>query len=139
MTLRMDALHGICNRISLNIPEHCSWQWDKEFDLALLVFDRSDSDLMYFPLAKEFERQWDHDSIDNPENSFCAYVNSAFGVVPGQRVFSSSEIDGLMLFVAWWPWGDDSKVSLRMGLVSSREPEKSKERYNSHLKSWLSL
>jgi hypothetical protein len=98
-----------------------------------------DSDLMYFPLAKEFDRQWDYNSINDPSSSFCTYVNSAFGVVPGQRVFTSSEIDGLMLFAAWWPWGDDSKVSLRIGLISSKEPAKSKELHKTHLRAWFSI
>jgi hypothetical protein len=135
----LDVLHGICARISLNVPEQCSWQWDGEFELALLVFDMKDSDLMYFPLSKEFDKQWDFTSIEDPSNSFCTYINSAFGVVPGQMVFTSNEIDGLMLFAAWWPWGDESKVSLRVGLISSKEPEKSKALHKAHLQSWFSI
>jgi hypothetical protein len=139
MTQGLDPLQGICQRIRLNVPSQCSWKWDREFDLALLVFDMEDADLLYFPLVKEFEKQWDFDTINDPSNSFCSYVNSAFGLVPGQKLFTTNVLDGITLFAAWWPWGDDTKVSLRIGLISTTDPEKGKELHKTHLKNWFSI
>jgi hypothetical protein len=38
-------------------------------------------------------------------------------LMPGQVFFTSHMVDQIVLGVAWWPWGDDDKVSMRVGLI----------------------
>jgi hypothetical protein len=45
------------------------------------------------------------------------YVHSEFGMMPGQAFFTSHMVSNLVLGVAWWPWGRDDKVSMRVGLI----------------------
>ena len=114
----LDALGNICQRISLNIPENSPWRWDKEFNLALAVIDRKDEIMVELPLTLEFSHKWDFTTIDDADASVRDYFQSGFGIVPGQKVFTMDPVNGVVLYTAWWPWGDDARISLRLGLVS---------------------
>ncbi len=114
----LDALGTVCRRISLNIPETCPWRWDKEFNLALTVIDKQDEIMIELPLTLEFAHKWDFTTINDAEAPIRDFFESGFGVVPGQKVFTMDPVDGIVLFAAWWPWGDDERISLRLGLVS---------------------
>jgi len=105
----------ICARISLNVPSRCAWCWDEVFGMALVVFDRGDMDLVYFPMTQEFEALWDIASIDRAPQHFRRHVNETFGIIPGQKIFTVT--DAHTLFAVWWPWGDGAKISLRVGLL----------------------
>ena len=114
----LDALENVCQRISLNIPKNCPWRWDKEFNMAVTVIDRQDEIMIELPLVLEFTHKWDFASIQDAEAPVRDYFQAGFGVVPGQKVFSMDPVDDVVLFAAWWPWGDEARISLRLGLFS---------------------
>lgn len=114
----LDALETVCRRISLNIPDHCPWRWDKASNLALTVIDTQDEIMVGLPLALEFSHQWDFTTINDADASVRDFFNSGFGIVPGQKVFTTNPIGGLVLYVAWWPWGDEERISMRLGLMA---------------------
>lgn len=115
---QLDTFASVCQRICLNIPADCPWRWDKEFNLALTVIDRKDEILVELPLTLEFSHKWDFSTIDDAEAPLREYFQTGFGVVPGQKLFTMDPVQGVVLYAAWWPWGDDARISLRMGLVS---------------------
>ena len=114
----LDALETVCQRISLNIPKNCPWRWDKEFNMALTVIDRQDEIMIELPLVLEFTHKWDFATIQDAEAPVRDYFQAGFGVVPGQKVFSMDPVNDVVLFAAWWPWGDEARISLRLGLFS---------------------
>ena len=89
------------------------------FNTALVVFDKCDMDVIYIPITQEFDNQWDFATIERSPSSFYTYFNRVFGVVPGQKVFTSTNASGTILFAVWWPWGDGNKISLRVGLYDT--------------------
>jgi hypothetical protein len=114
----LDDLASICQRISLNIPGNCPWRWDKAFNLALTVIDRQDEIMVELPLTLEFSSKWDFATISDAEEPVRDFFQSGIGVVPGQKVFTTDPINGVILYVVWWPWGDDERISIRLGLTS---------------------
>jgi hypothetical protein len=107
----------ICSRICLNIPDTYYWQWDKIREMAFLALEKEDAELVFFPLFKEFNHHWDFASNGDSDTVVAPRINSEFGLMPGQAFFSSRPICDLILFVAWWPWGQDDKISMRVGLI----------------------
>ncbi|BBO66846.1 hypothetical protein DSCA_07760 [Desulfosarcina alkanivorans] len=135
----LDDLETICQRISLNIPEDCPWRWDKEFNLALTVIDRKDEIMVELPLTLEFSHKWDFATINDAEAPIRDFFQAGFGVVPGQKVFTMDPFQGVVLYAAWWPWGDDERISLRLGLVSVSGEKMDKSEVKSLICSWLNL
>jgi hypothetical protein len=129
----------ICVKISLNVPPHCTWCWDEVFGTALVVFDCSDFDLVYIPMTLEFDAQWDMASIDKAPPQFSSYFNRVFGIMPGQKIFTAVDGDGLILFAVWWPWGDGAKISLRVGLFSPTEDRLARHQIKALLTDWFRL
>ena len=113
----LDALETVCRRITLNIPDRCPWRWDKASNLALTVIDTQDEIMVGLPLTLEFSHQWDFTTIDDADAPVRDFFNSGLGIVPGQKVFTTDPVGGLVLYVAWWPWGDEERISLRLGLI----------------------
>jgi hypothetical protein len=107
----------ICRRICLNIPPHYQWQWDARRTMAAVVLDGEDSDLVFFPLFKEFRQHWNFTSINDAAPAVNDYIHSQYGLMPGQILFTSQVVCSLVLGVAWWPWGDSQRVSMRVGLI----------------------
>jgi hypothetical protein len=105
----------ICRKICLNIPETCTWRWDHQRELALITLDKQDADLVFFPLFKEFKDQWSFSPATQAESLIARLLNSEYGLMPGQTFFTSRPINDLVLFVAWWPWGKNDKISMRIG------------------------
>jgi len=111
----------ICRKICLNIPPAYAWQWDPQRKMAVVVLDGEDAELVFFPLFKEFRHHWNFSSAPPENETIGQWVNGKFGLMPGQVLFTSYPLCNLVLCVAWWPWGDDPKVSMRVGLIPAIE------------------
>jgi len=135
----LDDLKTISQRISLNLPENAPWRWDREFNLALTVIDRQDEIMVELPLTLEFPHKWDFSTIDAADAPLRDFFQAGFGIVPGQKVYTSHPVAGVILYAAWWPWGDDERISIRLGLVSISDEKLSKETVKALVCSWLNL
>jgi hypothetical protein len=118
--LNLEKFETICNRIGLNIPAGNRWAWDAKYNHALVVFDKEDLELILLPIALEFEQTWDFNTIDGSSRLVNDFVQSGFGLMPGQNLFVAGDekASGLMLYATCWPWGDGDNYSLRVGLFS---------------------
>ena len=120
----IQKLNDTCTRIGLNIPPEYVWYWDERFNTATVVIDDTEKDLILFPITQEFERQWNIANIGDVPEPFFRYFKNVFGIIPGQKTFTSQTGDGTVLFAVWWPWGNGRKISLRVGLFC---PQSAKE------------
>ncbi len=134
---RFPKFADICAKISMNLPEESAWHWDEPFGTALVAFEKSDADLVLFPLIKEFDRHWDFSSLPGASGPFFDYFQSAFGVIPGQRIFTTGNSAGWTLFAVWWPWGDDITVSLRVGLFPAVGSDTNRKQIKCNLSCWF--
>jgi hypothetical protein len=120
MEINVDDLvkfEEICRKICLNIPAACDWQWDEKRHMAVVVLEQENAELVFFPLFKEFQNHWNFDSTPEEAKAVSRFVDEKYGLMPGQVFFTSYVVSDLVLAVAWWPWGSDRKVSMRVGLI----------------------
>ena len=129
----------ICRKICLNIPATYRWQWDTKRDMAQLTLSVEDAELAFFPLFKEFRHYWNFTSDAHAESAVAEIVNTKLGLMPGQTFFSSQTVSNLVLYAAWWPWGEDSKVSMRVGLISVNGMRLPPEAAFQCLSRWLNI
>jgi hypothetical protein len=131
----------ICRRIRLNIPSEKRWSWDEKFGHALVIFEKEDRELVLLPIALEFEQKWDMDTIDRSSPQISAFVQSAFGLMPGQDIFvaQDSAHTELVLYATCWPWGDGDNFSLRVGLFSPPSSDVAPGQIRRLLSQWLPL
>ncbi len=137
----LEKFKTICSRIIREMPSKYTWNWtwDEEFSTALVVFDKDDSSPILSIVTKEFNHQWDFFNIDDSDEHIKAFFENAFGLIPGQKIYACEEDSGMMLFAAWWPWGNGEKVSLRIGIFSPEEYAFSGDESWEHLTTWFAI
>lgn len=135
----LEPFREICRKICLNIPPACHWQWDAKRNMAVMVLEGEDAELVFFPLFKEFRHHWNFTSSPPDNESVCQWVNGQFGLMPGQVLFTSYPLCSLVLCVAWWPWGEDQKVSMRVGLLPAYRAKLREGVAFQCLSRWLSI
>ena len=113
----LDRFKEICRKICLNIPDTYRWHWDQQRNMAVIVLDENDAEMVFYPLFKEFCSHWNFSSINKASPELTDYIHTEYGLMPGQVFFTSYPVNNTVLGVAWWPWGDDEKVSMRVGLI----------------------
>ena len=131
----------ICNRIGLNIPAGTRWAWDDKFNHALVVFDKEDLELILLPITLEFEETWDFNTIDDSSRLVNEFIQSGFGLMPGQNFFVAADdkTSGLMLYATCWPWGDGDNFSLRVGLFSETPNFPTSQQAKGLLTAWFNI
>jgi hypothetical protein len=135
----LKKLGDTCTRIGLNVPDEYAWHWDERFNTATVVFDCDEKDLILFPITQEFDHQWDIANIGDVPEPFCRYFKEVFGIIPGQKTFTSQTGDGTVLFAVWWPWGNGRKISLRVGLFDPVTAKNRKRDGPAHLRQWFNI
>jgi hypothetical protein len=142
MKVKMEELapfREICRKICLNIPSRNEWDWDVKRNMAVMVLQGEDAELVFFPLFKEFRHHWNFSSTPPETTDVSHWVNNQFGLMPGQVVFTSHPLCNLVLCVAWWPWGDDNKVSMRIGLIPINHANLGEQTAFQCLSHWLNI
>lgn len=129
----------ICRKICLNIPSSYAWQWDHKRDMAVIILDSHDAEMAFFPLFKEFSHHWNFSSSPTETPNISEWVNASYGLMPGQVFFTSHPLNDLVLFVAWWPWGRDKKVSMRVGLAPVDQSKPGDGIVFKYLTQWLDI
>lgn len=129
----------ICRKICINIPVHYGWQWDGKRNMAVVVLQGDDAEMVFYPLFKEFNHHWNFSSSPPSTDGIQQYVNDQFGLMPGQVVFTSYPLCSLVLCVAWWPWGEDQLVSMRIGLIPINNSRLRNEAAFECMRRWLKI
>ena len=139
--LELEKFKAICNRIDLNIPAGNRWEWDAKYNHALVVFDKEDLELILLPIALEFEQNWDFHTIDGSSRLISEFIQSGFGLMPGQNLFVAGDqnASGVMLYATCWPWGDGANFSLRVGLFSQDPDFPKPQQIKGLLSDWFNI
>jgi hypothetical protein len=139
--LNLAKYKAICNRIGLNIPTSNRWEWDDKYNHALVVFNKEDLELILLPITLEFEQTWDFTTIDNSSHLVSRFIESGFGLMPGQNLFIAADdnADGLLLYATCWPWGDGDKFSLRVGIFSENPVIPKPQETKTLLTDWFNI
>jgi hypothetical protein len=131
----------ICLRIGLNIPTANRWAWDDKFNHALVVFEKEDLELILLPIALEFEQSWDFSTIDDSSRLVFDFIQSGFGLMPGQNLFIATDekAAGLLLYATCWPWGNGNQFSLRVGMFSENPDAPDHQATKVLLSEWFNI
>ncbi|MBA4366028.1 MAG: hypothetical protein C0403_00110 [Desulfobacterium sp.] len=138
-TIDLTHFKQICNKVRDSIPSPYTSSWDEDFQVIRIVFHKTEKEPLLQTLMKEFPHQWDFTSIDTASDFIDNFINSIFGIIPGQILFTSSETTAPILFAVWWPWGNEDYISLRVGIYPNEEPYFSKKEIQNKLSDWFNL
>ena len=93
------------------------WTWDGRLACAVSSFPIAQEPEARRELAAEFPSEWTADTLPAAPGGVTALAHRCGGGLrPGQLLLCRDAADGGLLFALWWPWGDGTKVSVRIGI-----------------------
>ena len=129
----------VCEKLCYNLPGALEWEWEERFGVALTVFEKDDMAAVLAAVSGHFDSQWDSGTVGEAGDQISTLVDQMFGMQPGQLLFCSDDVSGLILFAAWWPWGNGASISLRVGMFPAGELPEDGTNTESLLKEWFRL
>jgi len=105
--------------LSEDSRELLNWDWDSRFGAVVTSFSKEDEDAVFSLLKKHFDEEYDNNGISEAEKDVQKLATSFGGVRAGQKLFIRKDDDTFIVFGAYWPWGNGSTVSLRIGIKVS--------------------
>jgi len=109
---------SVCAAIAAAAPAEATWSWDGRFDAALLEFAVDDRQAIRLPLESHLGDAWTSATRGSAPDVVARLIRRLGGLMPGQLLFTSSVERLPILYVAWWPWGNGLKISIRVGLFA---------------------
>ena len=89
------------------------WTWDERHGAVASSFAAENQQEYEEILLQVFPRRWDHLSIRQAPSEVTNIAARTGGIRHGQWLFSPTQSAGAFAYALWWPWGDDTTVSVR--------------------------
>jgi hypothetical protein len=98
------------------------WGWDARFKCVSSSFDKEIVDRVRAAMVGVLDAEWSATAITGAPADVRALAGKYGGIRTGQMLFTGTTADGMYLFGLWWPWGDGSTISLRVGVANCNRP-----------------
>ncbi|KPK29357.1 MAG: hypothetical protein AMK69_06905 [Nitrospira bacterium SG8_3] len=139
VTSNIEAFQKICGQVFISVPLAYRWQWDEPLHVALVSFEEVHAGAILAAVSTGFDQEWDFSTISGASQPVRNFFTASFGLLPGQKAFTSDNGSGLTLFALWWAWGDRTKTSLRIGMFSADEQALDKAEIKERLTQWFAI
>jgi hypothetical protein len=106
------------------------WSHDRRFAMAASSFSVELSGEARAAVTLALPTQWTDRTIKGAPAYVKQLADATGGVRPEQALYVSEPVAGLLAYGLWWPWGDETTISFRVGLAGnpgSREQAKFNE------------
>jgi hypothetical protein len=97
------------------------WSWDERNGCVASSFASSDQSSYESVLMQILVTRWDHRTIARAPAAVAHVAKHTGGLRPGQLLFAPAECDDTFPYALWWPWGDDTTISVRIALAPDEE------------------
>jgi hypothetical protein len=102
------------------------WTWDHRFKCATSSLSAEAALKAKSVLLGAVPAEWDAASFACAPEAVRGLAERCGELRPGQALLTADPVADLTLFAMWWPWGDGTKISIRIGVANS---DRSKELY----------
>jgi hypothetical protein len=99
------------------------WSWDHRFKCVTSSFAGDSGPAVRAVLAAAVPSEWTAESFPTAPDEVRALGERCGDLRPGQLLLTGNVVAGMILFAMWWPWGDGSQISVRVGIANSDRPK----------------
>jgi len=112
-----DALFESLGRFRRAWVSH-GWSWDRRLECAASTFDITRSGEARGAVGLLFPQEWTHRSVKSAPPLVEHVAQTSGGVRSDQLLFSTDEVEGMIVYGLWWPWGGEgTNISMRIGMA----------------------
>jgi hypothetical protein len=122
-----------------DLKEALTWSWEDRFQATLAEFPASDKDRVLRLLEPRFDSLWDAASISEAPPRIYEICQKYGGLRSGQLLLATDPGKDILILGAWWPWGNQKTISLRVIPVDSDTPAPDFDEFIGLFKGWFGL
>ena len=95
------------------------WSWDTRFSCVASAFSAELADEANTALTPAFPHRWNHKTLTTAPPVIQQIAERTGGVRADQWIYSTNSNAGAVIYALWWPWGDDTTITLRIGVPTA--------------------
>ena len=99
------------------------WAWDPRLECATSPFEVSLAPRVRGALDPVLPAEWTATTITDAPEGVRALSTRSGNLRANQLLLTAPEVAGMFPFALWWPWGDGSRVSVRVGIATAERPK----------------
>jgi hypothetical protein len=99
------------------------WSWDHRLKCVTSSFREDLAAGARAALTRVVPVEWTSSSISGAPAAVAELAQRGGGLRPGQRLLTAEAVAGMIPYALWWPWGDQSMVSVRLGIANCDRPK----------------
>jgi hypothetical protein len=92
-----------------------AWSWDGRFGAVVAAFDAAQEPATRAAVGEQLDRGWNTTDLASVPQRVRALVGKLGGLRPEQSLYTR-EIEGALVWCAWWPWQSGTRFSLRIAV-----------------------
>jgi hypothetical protein len=119
--------------------EIVAWEWDSRFGTILANFDVENEGAIQEILAHHVGIAWNPSNVSEAPHIVQRVLGMFGGLMPEQQLFTTDTTKEVILFCAWWPWGNGDTISIRIAPFFNNLPDSEKEERVQLFKSWFDV
>ena len=93
------------------------WSWDNRLSCVASAFGVELADESRAALPVAFPHKWNHRTLSKAPPIVQQIADRTGGVRQDQLIVATNPVGGSIAYGLWWPWGDDTTISLRIGVA----------------------
>ncbi len=92
------------------------WSWDNRFNCLASSFSTEQDAEARAVVLRYLPREYTTKTVSGAPSQVRQVAETTGGLRVDQRLYSTDMGGRLFAFGLWWPWGDETTISLRLGL-----------------------
>ena len=135
----LSQLEKRCKNIHSELSTLLFWKLDDRFDIPLSEFSKEHAEKVHSIISKEFDTSWDSKTIKKAPKPVRKIAKALSGIQENQLLFTTNPDPEIILFATWWPWGNNEKISVRVGVSCEGKMAVSEIELTLNIKKWFDL
>ena len=135
----ISEIEKVCRALVNDFQGQVAWSWDNRFNAVLAEFNVNKKGSFAAILNQHFGSIWDSDRIGDAPDKVRWISGSLGGLMPGQLLFISEPAEGVIIFCAWWPWGNEKTISIRIAPCYRNMSASEQEEHVKLLLEWFGM
>jgi hypothetical protein len=99
-------------------PPGGRWEWDGRFGCALTTLNQGNEATGRAVLLAHLPAQWTRETLGQAP-ALVKQVCAVTGGLKGTQFVFSVNLGEAVIYCLWWPWGDGTTFSVRVGVASA--------------------
>ena len=132
-------LKVICKEIIEAFEGLVVWKFDGRFKTLLTEFSADKQETVQEVLNRHFSITWDSTNIEHAPEIVRVIDRHLGGLRPGQLFFNTDPDLDAFVFCAWWPWGDQQTISIRVAPFDKKLSSAEEAELIAEIKRWAGI